>query len=264
MLPTLPPLAVFAMVANVYGCGIVIQAARNDSGLLQPAGYTPKRFYGLMGWAPLSFVVLAMVVNPRYLALFVAAGVLGIIGELIVSICWRSFFTVPIWTYSYRAILRGYTSTINFLPWTIGALIFYEVASLVGRPSGELLPAVLISGSALACSWAIAWGTYRAVVGRPSAFSRKRFAWFCVPVVATAATLGFLVSWRYVLLMVVFAPIGSLTEYAYGRGMSVFFERGLWEYNHWKIDAGHSSFVTFPLWSLGGLYFYLIATAVGL
>ena len=264
MPPPLPPLAIFAMVANVYGCGIVIQAARADSRLLTQAPYSARRFYGLMGWAPLSFLVLSVTVTPRYLALFVTAGVLGIVGELIVSVAWRSFFEIPIWTYSYHAILRGYTSTINFLPWGIGALIFFEVAALVGRPEGALLPALRIAGAAVASGWLVAWCGYRLSVGRASTFSRRRFAWFCLPVLTTGASLGLLVNWRYVLLMAVFAPIGSLTEYAYGRGMSVFFQRGLWKYNHWKIDSGHTSFVTFPLWSLGGLYFYFIATLLGL
>jgi hypothetical protein len=69
---------------------------------------------------------------------------------------------------------------------------------------------------------------------------------------------------RYPLLMLAFSLVGFVTEYAYGRGMSVMFERGLWTYNHWRIDEGHTSFVTLPLWALGGLYFYFIAGALGL
>ena len=57
--------------------------------------------------------------------------------------------------------------------------------------------------------------------------------------------------------------VGFLTEYAYGRTMSVFFEKSLWRYNHWQIDSGHTSFVTFPLWALGGLYFYFISSWIG-
>ena len=64
--------------------------------------------------------------------------------------------------------------------------------------------------------------------------------------------------------MAAFAVVGFLTEYGYGRSMSTFFERGLWTYNHWQIDEGHTSFVTFPLWALGGLYFHFIAACLGM
>jgi len=46
--------------------------------------------------------------------------------------------------------------------------------------------------------------------------------------------------------------------------MSIFFSQPLWTYNHWKIDGGHTSFVTAPLWALGGLYFYFLAACLGL
>ena len=64
--------------------------------------------------------------------------------------------------------------------------------------------------------------------------------------------------------MLAFALVGFLTEYAYGRSMAVFFERSLWTYNHWQIDGGHTSFVTLPLWALGGLYFHFISASLGL
>jgi hypothetical protein len=46
--------------------------------------------------------------------------------------------------------------------------------------------------------------------------------------------------------------------------MSLFFEEPLWRYRHLRIDDGHTSFVTLPLWALGGLYFHLIGGLVGL
>ena len=69
---------------------------------------------------------------------------------------------------------------------------------------------------------------------------------------------------RYGLLMLAFSPLGFITEYAYGRIMSLFFEEPLWRYQHLRIDHGHTSFVTLPLWALGGLYFYLVAGLIGL
>ena len=49
-----------------------------------------------MGWVPLAFLALAVIVDIRYLAFFAASGVLGIGGELLVSVAWRRFFDEPI------------------------------------------------------------------------------------------------------------------------------------------------------------------------
>ena len=68
----------------------------------------------------------------------------------------------------------------------------------------------------------------------------------------------------FALLMAACSLVGSVTEYGYGRSMSLFFRDGLWTYNHLEIDGGHTSYVTLPLWALGGLYFHFIAAALGL
>ena len=65
-------------------------------------------------------------------------------------------------------------------------------------------------------------------------------------------------------VMALFAIVGSTTEYGYGRSMSHLFAKGLWSYNHGKIDDGHTSYVTLPLWALGGLYFHFLAACLGL
>lgn len=84
------------------------------------------------------------------------------------------------------------------------------------------------------------------------------------PIAVVAVALATSCSPAYLPLMLVLAYIGFFAEYAYGRIMSLFFERGLWTYNHLQIDDGHTSFVTPPLWALGGLYFYFMASMLGL
>jgi hypothetical protein len=264
--PAFRPLLLFGTASNVYSFVLVVLALRRGDWLTDQQ-FSLTKFYVLMGWVPLAFVSLALLISPRYLALFVAAGLLGIVGELIVSVVWRGFFKEPIWTYSYRSVLAGYTSTLNFLPWAVGALLFCETRRVLRGPATHELTLgrpVWVCALALAVGIAIAWPLRHLTSARQRRFSKSAFAVFCIPIALTAGALAALVSPHYLLLMAAFAVVGFFTEYTYGRGMSLFFERGLWTYNHWKIDHGHTSFVTFPLWALGGLYFHFIASFVGL
>jgi hypothetical protein len=245
-------LIVFCLACNAYSALLLGWAvARRDPRLFQPRFSLPK-FYVLMGWAPISFLALALVVNLRYLALFLAAGILGVVGELIVSALWLHFFDQPIWTYSHRSKLGGATSSLNFLPWAVGALVFQISGELMGAgsdPHASLLKPVLVSAAAFSLGLGVAVSARRATRRKNRHFTRRAFALFCLPIATTALALGVLCGPEYVLRMTIFAPLGFATEYAY---------------NHWQIDGGHSSFVTFPLWALGGLYFHFIAAMLGL
>ncbi len=259
-------LLLFLAASNLYAAVLLSAVVVRYRQLFTGSEFSLGRYYVLMGWAPFAFLALGVLADVRYLFLFALGGVAGIAGEVAVSLLWRRYFREPIWTYSYRSVLRGYTSTINFLPWSVGALLFVETGRLVqGTPSLGLSPrAVLVSAVAFGVGLACAWPARRFTAAGSGRFSRSALAVFALPVATTALALGVWCSPRYPLMMVAFAIVGFVTEYAYGRGMSLFFERGLWTYNHWRIDEGHTSFVTLPLWALGGLCFYFIAGAIGL
>lgn len=229
--------------------------------------FSNKKYYTLMGWGPLGFLALGVALDPRYLGFFLVAAAAGVIGELIVSVAWRSFFAIPIWTYSYGSILRGYTSTINAIPWAVGGLIFLETGRILFPSEGDAAPLarpVLVSAAAVTVGWIVAWVLRHWTSARERRFSKLALGVFCLPIVSAAVALAVCCDLYYPLRMLWFALVGTATEYIYGRTMSFCFERGLWTYNHWKIDHGHSSFVTFPLWALGGLYFHFIGRCLGL
>lgn len=259
-------LLLFIAASDVYAGVVLSAAAFRYRELLSGSGFSLRRYYILMGWAPFAFVALGVLLDARYLWLFVLAGFAGIAGEVLVSLLWRCYFHEPIWTYSYRSVLSGYTSTINFLPWSVGALLFVETGRLVqATPTlGFSLRALSVAIVGLALGLGLAWPARRLTASREGRFSGAGLAIFCLPVVSTAAALGLWCGARYPLLMLAFAVVGFVTEYAYGRSMSFVFERGLWTYNHFRIDEGHTSFVTLPLWAVGGLYFYFIAGVLGL
>ncbi len=260
-------LILLAVVNNGYVCVLLLSALITKSTFLIEPRFSLRKFYLLMGWVPLAFGVLALLVDARYLLFFVVAGVAGILGELLVSVLWRWFFQEPIWTYSYRSVLGGYTSTLNFLPWAVGAFLFHASGRWLGGPppsGATLFRAMFVSSMAFVVGLLVAWPVRAVNAGRARSFSKPSFGLFCLPIALTAIAVGVVCSPRYALLMIAFGPIGFATEYTYGRSMSLLFERGLWTYNHWKIDSGHTSFVTLPLWALGGLYFYFISACLGL
>ena len=152
-------------------------------------------------------------------------------------------------------------------PWAVGALCFHLMGRLVTWGSDAAAPTlmpVLVSSAAFVIGVSVAWPSRRATSAREGRFTPTAFALFCLPIALTALGLSLFCGPRYLLLMTVFAVVGFFTEYVYGRIMSLFFDSALWTYNHWRIDGGHTSFVTFPLWSLGGLYFWFIASWLGL
>lgn len=260
------PLWVLLAVTHAYGFVLIGGAALARTDLLAGERFTRAKFYALTGWVPLTFALLALLVSPRYVAFFAVAGVLGVVAEVIVSLVWRAFFHTPIWSYSYGAQVRGYTSTLNLLPWATGGLLFHVTGRAVGGAlaHGEVLRPAIVAASAASVGLVVAWIASRVTSARRGVLSGPAFAVFCLPIVATALALGLLSDWRYPVAMACFAVVGFATEYGYGRGMRLFFDRGLWTYNHWRIDGGHTSYVTFPLWAIGGLFFHFLARAVGL
>lgn len=267
----LVPLAVLGIVGHLYTCALLIGVVALRSRLLSSQAFTARKYYLLMGWAPLTFLALAMWIDVRFLVFAPLAALAGIIGETLLGLMWSRFFAKPIWTYSYRALLHGRTATINLLPWMVGALLFLITARFVGvdpaEPSWSLSSPLLVSVAALGA------GALLSVVlllllwpndQRAKRFTLPRFALFCLPIAVTAVALAALCDPRYAVLMASFAIVGAVTEYAYGRSMSLFFRQQLWTYHHLPVDGGHSSLVTVPLWALGGLYFFWIAAQVGL
>jgi hypothetical protein len=259
-LAELLPAAVFVAVPHVYlGAVLALTVPRGLERFLD-GRFTRRKFYVLMGWVPLCFLAVALVFDLRYLAMLAVCGAAGVVGETIVSIAWQLFFREPIWTYSHGALLSGVTSTLNFLPWAVGAFLFHAAESLAPMPSrGSPL---VVAAASLAATALVVWLPFLCAYRRR--FSGLAFAVFCAPIFVTAAALGISCGPAYLRLMAMSAGVGFVFEHGYGRAMSVFFGTSLWTYNRWRIDGGHASFASLPLWALGGLYFHFVNRALGL
>ncbi len=265
MLPLAPLLIAFA----VYGYVALVATLSVFLGWRWwfDGRFSLRKFYGLMGWVPLCFALLGAFSGTRYLAFFVVASCAGIAGELLVSFAYHRFLGAPVWTYSYGAKSSGYTSTLNVLPWAFGGLLFQQLGLLAGLAWPSAVPVfevVVVSAVALGLGCLTLWPLRRFTAAATGEFSVPAFALFCAPIGVVALALSVTCGPRYGLLMLACSPLGFVTEYAYGRIMSLFFEEPLWRYQHLRIDHGHTSFVTLPLWALGGLYFCLLAGLIGL
>ncbi len=268
MATALPELSTLVLATHGYGCALVLGAAALRSPSLHDKRFSRAKFYALMGWVPLSFALLAVLRDPRFAAFFFLSGIAGVVSETLVSFVWRAFFRVPIWTYSYGAVVGGFTSKLNFLPWATGGLLFCLIGRalepVLGAPPGFPVRAATVFGASLAVGLAVAWPLGRLTSARDGALSLPALLVFCLPIALAAAALAISCSPGYLLAMALFSLVGFATEYAYGRGMRLVFERGLWSYHPYRLDEGHTSWVTFPLWSIGGLFFHFVARAVGL
>ena len=266
------PVILFTVVPHLYIgavlCAVVpralLQRAQGGGsvGTLFDGEFTRKKFYLLMGWAPLTFALLALLISPRYLVMMAVCGAAGVAGETIVSLVWRAFFGEPIWTYSHGAVLSGVTSTLNFFPWAVGAFLFHATMLLMPAAQPRTSPAS-VAGAALAVG-TVAWLPYLVATRGRRRFTGAAYAVFCTPIAATAVALAIFCSPLYLVHMVLFAVVGFAFEYGYGRAMSLFFRRSLWTYNRWRVDGGHASLASLALWALGGVYFTEIARHLGL
>jgi len=72
--PALRIMVVFVVAANAYILALMAAGALLGGSLWADQRFSLRKYYLLMGWAPLAFGALALMVDPRYLVLFVAAG----------------------------------------------------------------------------------------------------------------------------------------------------------------------------------------------
>ena len=217
-----------------------------------------------MLWVPLGYLVISVVFDYRFSILFLIFGIAGILGETILSFIWNTFIEKSIWTYR-DMILKGYTSYLNFFPWTVGGLIFYTIGYAYTnfiniKFKSDLRLIIISSVIGLLLSIAIILlTTLTKKIPIKTKFSIKKYLVLCLPIFLTYFNLMIFSNKSYIILIGIFVIIGNITEYIYGKYLAEIFHERFWTYNYLKIDHGHSSFTNLILWGYGGLYFYFIS-----
>jgi len=96
----------------------------------------------------------------------------------------------------------------------------------------------------------------------------KNFRWseyialMAAPVIATLS-LSYFYGKQIVYLFFVSAIAGFVLEYLLGLAYHKTLNKRLWTYDRLAID-GYTSFLTFPMWGVAGISFWLISRFVGL
>lgn len=273
----LAPSTVFVIVFLVCIILILMIQRLTNKKMLRSVKFSQRHYYVVMAWVPISFLLIGLFFDVRYLLFFLISGFAGIIGETILSIVWDILLDKPIWSYHAESAVNGYTSKLNFLPWTTGAFIFLSVGRIIGRP--KLNPVIdtklsyysviiifLMIGLLITIILEVILEIKNSKDNKTLdlKFNIYRFFVFCIPIFSIYLGLILFCSWQYILFAFFFAIVGNLTEYMYGKYIEIVFGRRLWTYNYLKIEKGHSSLTNLPLWAFGGLYFYMIADYIGL
>lgn len=123
--------------------------------------------------------------------------------------------------------------------------------------SAELYPAFLILGSIV--------GIYLAYLyGRKTKQFRwsEYFALLCVPVLGSLG-LSFFYGSKIIYFFVICSLVGFILEYVIGEAYHKTLNKRLWTYGKYSVN-GYTSLLTFPMWGIAGIVFWLLAHSIGL
>jgi len=244
------PITIIAIIFLTY-IGIISYVhaiAKKNNRPLPQISFSSSHYYLIMLWVPLSYLILILCCDIRYLIFFFASGIAGIVGETLLSIVWDILLDKPLWSYHHGSLLHRYTSTINFLPWTTGGLIFLSVGNAlaidIAPPFPSALPYFVITllsgfgGVMLAMITAFILKNHYTVgkQWRNVPFSTLRFLIFCIPICTVFIALTMISNITFLIYFFAFAIFGNILEYMYGKFISKIFNRRLWTYHDWKID----------------------------
>lgn len=242
-----------------------------------PVKFSYKNYYVHMIWVVISYLFITIAFDQKYIIYFFLTGIGGMVAETALAVFTDMFFTKSIWEYNDESIIRGYTSKLNFLPWTTGAIIFLSVAKIIGNNNVAIFKqiskpyqSIALFGGIAGLIISIIFGIILELNNRKDnkildlPFSLKTFFILCIPIFSVYLGLILLKGTKYLLFFFFFAIVGNVTEYFYSIYISKIFGHRLWTYNYLKLDDGHSSITNLPLWSIGGLYFYFIADLINL
>ncbi|MEW5805429.1 MAG: hypothetical protein AB1721_01745 [Patescibacteria group bacterium] len=96
----------------------------------------------------------------------------------------------------------------------------------------------------------------------------KRFRWseylalVTVPLLPIAV-LSYFEGIKIWVLFLVYAVVGTFAEYFLGWIYNKILNKKLWVYKKYSI-SGYTSFLSLPLWGVGGFIFWFLAKAIGL
>lgn len=188
----------------------------------------------------------------------------GVIGETLISIWWRLYFTNRFWVYQVETVDHSYTSWLNFIPWGVGGIIYFNTLTrFISEPSGTRYASLwIISLVAVIVLFILQRALLRLALREQERYRTltvMNFVLFFWPIVAFVALLAYLFGPEMYVLACIFGVVATSAEYLFGKSTEFFISKKLWRYNYLSFDNGHFTPLSLPLFALGGFYFWSVA-----
>jgi hypothetical protein len=225
--------------------------------------YSVKNVYLALSIFVLAALFAALQIHQfRFFVFFVLTGFVGMCAEAFYSYVWKLFFAKPNWKYTELPLFRGFTSWYNFIPWSVGFVVFlgillklesyFDVSELSYIWNSFL--AIMIVGTFIELLLGlILKNTTKNFLVK---FSLLNFLLFSMPVFLGIVFVGISFGWIYIVFSLLMGAVAFVTEYLYGKLMHIFFGRQLWYYNYLPLDGNHTSITNF-FGAIGGGYIFI-------
>jgi hypothetical protein len=207
--------------------------------------------------------------NYTILLFILIAGILGMLGEILLSLWWRQFFWKGFWDYKQAAILRGDTSLLNGPAWSLGGLlviiIFYVFSYLTNinliniTNSFEILDFVLNISLYAIIGIGVSIISGRLILRKD--FRGKtllRYILFSLGIIVFITLVSLNYGFNWLILFLLWGVICFIIEYLFGKMSVLFISKKLWHYTYMTIDHNHTSLLNILPFAIGGFYFFTI------
>lgn len=210
--------------------------------------------------------------NFNLMVLITFLGLWGMVGETIVSKIWLVFIKKPVYMCLKGPMFGGATSYYNFIPWGVSGIFFF--VAVVDAKYGTSLPLVEHRQNiffAFILSMLSFFVLYFARVFTVKSFSiqfeepnLKNSIYVNLIVVLPGIYLAYK-DLMYIQEAAIFAVVGTLSDYLYGRMVRFIFGENLWEYRVYAFRDKLSSPLIFcgyaclGFWMIAGyeLFYYV-------
>lgn len=260
----------YIMLSAFFGAALLlsVNALRSIRGKrVRWCGFTWSTYHYYLYLLPLVMPLalwLALYPDRRQALFFIAAAILGVIGESGFSLYWNSFFREPFWHYFVHTIWGQYTSLLNFVPWAIGGVLYLGVSKLARfEPRIEELSAFWIIFASSLISLIAARLVWKALHERSSIHFRHQgvipYLIVLLPIVAAVGGTAYFFPDARILEAAAFFGLGAwVVEYFFGKGIVFFLGKRLWAYNFMATDNGHITPLSIIPFALGGFWFMTV------
>lgn len=224
--------------------------------------FTTKNYHTLLMPSVIAIIIYSIIeqtINP--IILFTIFSIAGIIGETAFSLWWHQYYKERFWTYTTKTKMNKYTSTLNFLAWSIGGILFLTTLNYTPTTQKETPLLYITLFSFIAIAQLIIFHTVIKRKLEKNKFQKvthTNFIFYTAPIWIPLLILIKTQGNEILIIFLALGIIGAITEYLLGKFLHETLSRKLWTYNYLSYDEKHFTPLSIPAFSLAGIYFWMI------